>query len=236
MQVEIIYGKNPVMEALAAGRRTVYEIMTARQNYDDIAGLAGKVPVQTLSRRELDKISRTEFHQGIIAKVSPYQYATLAEVADKGVVVLLDSVEDPQNTGSIIRTAFAMADAGVVIPEDRAVQITPSVVKASAGAAEHATVARVKNLRMACQELKKNGFWVIGLDADGPVPLAEVPAYEKIALLVGGEDTGIRHGLEKEADIMAHIPMRGSFNSLNVSQSATIALYELVVRRAASRP
>jgi 23S rRNA (guanosine2251-2'-O)-methyltransferase len=231
MQAEIIYGKNPVMEAIAAGRRTIYEIMTARQNFDDIAGSAGKIPVQTLSRKELDKIARTEFHQGIIAKVSPYRYVPLAEIVDRGVAVLLDSVEDPQNTGSIIRTAFALADAGIVIPEDRAAQITPAVIKASAGAAEHATIARVKNLRMACQELKKNGFWIIGLDAQGPMPINEVPAYEKIALLLGGEDTGIRHGLEKETDLMVHIPMKGSFNSLNVSQSATIALYELIVRR-----
>jgi 23S rRNA (guanosine2251-2'-O)-methyltransferase len=234
MQAEIIYGKNSVMEALAAGRRTIYEIMTARQSLDEIAHYAGKTPVQTLSRKELDKIARTELHQGIIAKVSPYQYTTLAEAEEKGAVVLLDSVEDPQNTGSIIRTAYALADAAVVIPEDRAAQVTPAVVKASAGAAEHATVARVKNLRMACQALKKSGFWIIGLDARGTMPITEVPAYEKIALLLGGEDSGVRHGLEKEADIMVHIPMRGSFNSLNVSQSATIALYELVVRRAAA--
>ena len=233
MQWEIIYGKNPVVEALAAGRRTVYEIMTARQSLDEIAGCAGKIPVQTLSRRELDKIARTEFHQGIIAKVSPYKYEPLASVLDRGAVVLLDSVEDPQNTGSIIRTAYALADAGIIIPEDRAAQITPAVVKASAGAAEHAAVARVKNLRNACKELKKNGFWIIGLDARGEVSVTEVPAYDKVALLLGGEDSGIRYGLEKEADVMARIPMRGSFNSLNVSQSATIALYELVVRRAA---
>jgi 23S rRNA (guanosine2251-2'-O)-methyltransferase len=235
MQAEIIYGKNSIMEALAAGRRTIYEIMTARQSLDEIAGYAGKIPVQTLSRRELDKIARTEYHQGIIAKVSPYGYASLADAAQGKAVVLLDSVEDPQNTGSIIRTAFALANAGIVIPEDRAAQITPAVVKASAGAAEHATIARVKNLRMACQELKKNGYWIIGLDAQGPMPVAEVPAYEKIALIVGGEDTGVRYGLEKEADLMVHIPMLGSFNSLNVSQSATIALYELIVRRAAGR-
>jgi 23S rRNA (guanosine2251-2'-O)-methyltransferase len=235
MQYEIIYGKNSVMEALAAGRRTIYEIMTARQDYDEIAGFAGKVPVQTLSRKELDKIARTEFHQNIIAKVSPYRYAPLSEAMEKGAVVLLDSVEDPQNTGSIIRTAFALADAAIVIPEDRAAQITPAVIKASAGAAEHATVARVKNLRAACQELKKSGFWIIGLDAQGPIPLTGVPEYDKIALLLGGEDSGIRHGLEKEADLMAHIPMRGPFNSLNVSQSATIALYELIVRRAAGQ-
>ena len=233
MQAEIIYGKNPVIEALAAGRRTVYEIMTARQSLDDIAGYAGKTPIQTLSRKELDKIARTEHHQGIIAKVSPYGYVPLGDIAQKKAAVLLDSVEDPQNTGSIIRTAFALADAGIIIPEDRAAQITPAVVKASAGAAEHAAIARVKNLRSACQELKKHGYWIVGLDARGDVPITGVPAYEKVALLLGGEDSGVRYGLEKEADLMVSIPMRGSFNSLNVSQSAAIALYELMARTAA---
>ena len=105
------------------------------------------------------------------------------------------------------------------------------MVKASAGATEHAAIARVKNLRMAAKELKKQGFWVVGLDAEGQAPLPEVPSYDRLALLLGGEDTGIRSGMEKEADILARIPMRGSFNSLNVSQSASIALYELVIRR-----
>lgn len=232
--MEIIYGKNSVMEALLSGRRTIYEIMTARERYDDIAGAAGKIPVQTLSRKELDKFAKTEFHQGIIAKVSPYQYVPLAELMEKPVVVVLDSIEDPQNTGSIIRTAYGLADAGIVIPEDRAAQVTPAVVKASSGATEHALIARVKNLRMACKELKKDGFWIIGLDAQGSIPISEVPAYEKIALMLGGENSGIRHGLGKEVDIMANIPMKGPFNSLNVSQSATIGLYELAVRRAAS--
>ena len=148
---------------------------------------------------------------------------------------LVDVDQVPAGAQIVNSSAYALAGAGIVIPEDRAAQITPAVVKASAGAAEHAVIARVKNLRMACQELKKNGFWVIGLEAQGPVPLAEVPGYDKIALLLGGEDSGVRYGLEKEADIMAYIPMRGSFNSLNVSQSATIALYELIVRRGTGR-
>ncbi len=232
--MEFIYGKNPVMETLLAGKRTVYEIMTARQSYDEIAGAAGKIPIQTLSRKELDLKAKTTFHQGIIARVSPYEYTPLVQLMEKPILVLLDSIEDPQNTGSIIRTAYALADAGIVIPEDRAAQITPAVVKASAGATEHAAIARVKNLRAACKELKKGGFWIIGLDAEGTMSVTEVPAYEKIALLLGGEDTGIRSGLEKEADLLVNIPMKGDFNSLNVSQSATIGLYELFVRRSGS--
>ena len=232
--VEIIFGKNPIMEALAAGKRTFYEILVARQNFEEIAHAAGgHAAIITLSRKELDHLTRSPFHQGVAAKVSPYRYTPLKELAEKKVVLLLDSIEDPQNTGSIIRTAYALADAGIVIPEDRAAQVTPAVVKASAGATEHAAIARVKNLRMAAKELKKQGFWVVGLDAEGQAPLPEVPSYDRLALLLGGEDTGIRSGMEKEADILARIPMRGSFNSLNVAQSASIALYELVIRRSA---
>ncbi|HON38945.1 MAG: 23S rRNA (guanosine(2251)-2'-O)-methyltransferase RlmB [Desulfomonilia bacterium] len=229
--MEVIYGKNPVMEALAAGRRTFYEIMTARQNYDEIARAAGKIRVITLSRKELDHIARSTYHQGVVARVSSYPYTPIKDLMQKKVVVLLDSIEDPQNTGAIIRSAYALADAGIIIPEDRAAHVTPAVIKASAGAAEHASIARVKNLRAAAKELKKEGFWVVGLDAQGTVPISEVPSYDRLAVVLGGEDVGIRSGMEKEADIVARIPMKGSFNSLNVSQSASIALYELVARK-----
>jgi 23S rRNA (guanosine2251-2'-O)-methyltransferase len=145
--------------------------------------------------------------------------------------VLLDSVEDPQNLGSIIRTANALAGAGIVIPEDRSASITPAVVKASAGASEHARIARVTNLRQAAKELKKYGFWLVGLEPAANDPIEETPRFDKLALVLGGEDTGIRPVMEKELDLLCHIPMRGTFNSLNVAQSAAIALYELLTRR-----
>ncbi len=228
--MEIIYGKNPVIEALRAGSRKFFEIMISREHYDDISALAVGVPVHTLPKHELDKISSTRSHQGVLAKVSRYRYVQLKDLMDLDVVILLDSVEDPQNLGSIIRSAYALAQAGVIIPENRSAQITPSVVKASAGATEHAQIARVTNLRMASKELKKNGFWLVGLDAAGKEPISTIPSYDKIALVLGGEDSGIRTGMEKEIDIMAHIPMLGSFNSLNVAHSAAIGLYELAVR------
>lgn len=193
----------------------------------------GKIPVQTLSRRELDKIARTEFHQGIIAKVSPYQYEPLASVLDRGAVVLLDSVEDPQNTGSIIRTAYALSGRGDHHPR-------------GPGRPDHAGRGQGRRPGLRARRRRPGEEpeeRVQGAQEErlldhrprrpGEVSVTEVPAYDKVALLLGGEDSGIRYGLEKEADVMARIPMRGSFNSLNVSQSATIALYELVVRRAA---
>jgi len=229
--MEIIYGKNPVREALTSGSRKFFEIMISREHYDDIAVLAHKVPINTLPKRELDKISGTRSHQGVLARVSRYQYCKLDDLTDLDVVILLDSVEDPQNLGSIIRSAYAVANAGVVITENRSAQITPSVVKASAGATEHAQIARVTNLRMASKELKKNGFWLVGLEAAGTQPISTIPSYDKIALVLGGEDSGIRSGMGKEIDIMVHIPMLGTFNSLNVAHSAAIGLYELSSRQ-----
>lgn len=228
--MEIIFGKNPVKEALSSGSRKFYEILVSREHYEDIASLARGIHIHTLSKQELDKISATKSHQGVVARVSRYRYVPLASMYELDTVVLLDSVEDPQNLGSIIRSAYALANAGIIIPENRSAQITPAVVKASAGATEHARIARVTNLRAASKELKKAGFWLVGLDAAGAEPLGNIPSYQKVALVLGGEDSGIRTGMEKEVDIMAHIPMKGVFNSLNVAHSAAIGLYELVAR------
>lgn len=232
--MEIIYGRNPVREALIAGSRRFFEIMISREHYEDIADLARNIPIKALPRKELDKISNTRSHQGVLARVSHYPYVHLADLLEMDAVMLLDSVEDPQNLGSIIRSAYALAQAGIVIPENRSAHITPAVVKASAGATERSHIARVTNLRMASKKLKENGFWLIGLDAAGREPIRNVPSYDKIALVLGGEDTGIRSAMEKEIDIMAHIPMQGSFNSLNVAHSAAIGLYELIARNARS--
>jgi 23S rRNA (guanosine2251-2'-O)-methyltransferase len=229
--MEIIYGVNPVKEAIKAGRRRIFEIMVSREQYEDIASMVRGMPINALSRKELDRIVGERNHQGVIAKVSPYRYAALKDLMDLTVVVLLDSVEDPQNLGSIIRTANALAAAGIVIPEDRSASITPAVVKASAGATEHAHIARVTNLRQAAKELKKYGFWLVGLEPAANDPLEETPRFDKLALVLGGEDTGIRPVMEKELDLLCHIPMQGAFNSLNVAQSAAIALYELITRR-----
>jgi 23S rRNA (guanosine2251-2'-O)-methyltransferase len=225
--METIYGVNPVREAIRAGRRRIFEIMVAREQYDDIAALAKGIPINALSRRELDTIAGFKHHQGVMAKIAPYMYVDLVDVMELTTVVLLDSVEDPQNLGAVIRSAYALAGAGIVIPADRAASVTPAVVKASAGATEHARIARVANLRQAAKELKKNGFWIIGLDAAAKKPLQDIPVFDKFALVVGGEDAGLRPVMHKELDLLASIPMRSSFNSLNVAQSTAIALYAL---------
>lgn len=225
--MEIIYGLNPIKEALVSNSRAFTEILVSRKDYSAIVSLAKGVKINPISGRDLDKVAGTQNHQGIAARVSAYRYALFEDISGMNAVILLDSVEDPQNLGAIIRSAFCLCGAGVVIPYDRSASITPAVVKASAGATEHARVVRVKNLRDAARRLKKAGFWLIGLDASAGEPLTEAPAFDRVALCLGGEDSGVRRILRKEIDLMVRIPMKGSFNSLNVAQSAAIGLYEL---------
>ena len=227
---EIIYGKNAVLESINAGTRKFYEILVLPQHYDEIVGLSADVPIRVLQKPDLDKITATNHHQGIAAKVSIYRYAELKDLFPLTCVVLLDNVEDPQNLGSIIRSSHALAGAGIVIPEHRSAPVTPAVVKASSGATEHVRITRVKNLRAAAQELKKNGFWIVGLEADAQEDISRTPSFDKLGLVLGGEDSGIRPVMTSELDLAVRIPMRGGFDSLNVSQAATIALYELVAR------
>jgi 23S rRNA (guanosine2251-2'-O)-methyltransferase len=227
---EVIYGRNAVFESLHQGTRTFHEILVLQQHYDDLLEASKGVPVRVVQKHELDKIAATNHHQGIAARVSAYRYADLKDLYPLKCVLLLDSVEDPQNLGSIIRTAHALANAGVVIPEHRSAPITPTVVKASSGATERVKIARVKNLRTAAQDLKKNGFWLVGLEADAKGDISNTPVFDKLGLVLGGEDSGIRPVMTSELDLAVKIPMKGDFNSLNVSQAATIALYELVVR------
>ncbi|MDT8273798.1 MAG: RNA methyltransferase substrate-binding domain-containing protein, partial [Desulfomonilia bacterium] len=151
--MDIIYGLNPIIEALKARRRTFIEVVTCRQDIGEIASLIPAPGLHTVSRRDLDRMAGNPFHQGIAARVSPYPYVTLHDLVSVKILVMLDSIEDPQNLGAIIRSAYALAGAGIVIPEDRSASITAAVVKASAGATEHARIARVKNLRSAARDL-----------------------------------------------------------------------------------
>lgn len=228
---EVIYGRNALIEVINAGSRVIHEVLVLPQHQEELNELSGTVPLQVVSKHDLDRIAGTENHQGMAARVSSYRYAHLDEILDFKVVVLLDSVEDPQNLGSIIRTAYALAGAGIVIPEHRAAPVTPVVVKASAGATEYAKIVKVTNLRATARELKEKGFWLVGLEAGARDPVSSVPVFDRLALVLGGEDTGIRPVMSSELDLTVSIPMGGMFNSLNVSHAAAIALYELVGRR-----
>jgi 23S rRNA (guanosine2251-2'-O)-methyltransferase len=242
--IEVIYGVNPVLEALRSGETTVERVLIARGRggavLEPILNLAKQrgVAVQFADRREIDRLAGRESHQGVAALGRPFRYASLEEAAGEGsglegrrLVVVLDGVTDPQNLGAILRTACCFGAVGAVIPEHRAAPVTPAVVKASAGAAGRIPVARVGNLARALDELKEMGFWVYGADAAGGTDPAALEGVGDVAVVMGSEGTGLRPLIRGKCDFLLSIPMTGSFDSLNVSVAAAIILYEISRRR-----
>ena len=175
-------------------------------------------------------------HQGLVLRVSAYAYQTLEDVLAKAegqenpLILILDSLTDPHNLGSILRSADALGVAGVVIPKHRAVGITPVVAKIATGALEHVPVARVTNLSQALTKLKEAGFWIFGTDMDG-TPSHQWNTTGKLALLIGNEGKGISPNIKKQVDEMITIPMDGHVQSLNASVAAAILMYEVHRKR-----
>lgn len=243
---DLLYGRRPVYEVLRAGRRRIYKLMLAEgirkggaDTVGQIVSMAKAAGVQILDtrRRELDRI--TSHHQGIIAEASSYPYAVLkdmfalAECQNKPpLILLLDLLQDPQNVGSLLRTAEAVGVHGVVIQRRRAVDITPAVVSASAGAVEHLVVAQLTNLARTIDELKERDVWVAGLEAD---PAAQI-SYQAdlrgpLALVVGSEGSGLRRLVREKCDFLIQLPMYGRVASLNASVAGSVALYEVERQR-----
>ncbi len=184
-------------------------------------------------RALLDQLTDGANHQGVALAVTSYPYVALEEIVPaRGTVLLLDHLQDPQNFGTLLRAAEAAGIAGVVIPQDRAVGVTPAVVNASAGAVEHLTIARVANLARSADLLKQAGWWLVGLDT-GPdaVDLFAADLPSPVGLVVGAEGSGIGHNLRRRCDIIASIPIRGRVASLNAATAGSIAVFELLRRQ-----
>jgi len=243
---EWLYGRNPVEETLAAGRRTVMEIVlppSVRDEDDQLARIRDaaherRIPVRTMTREQLDRVTRFGHHQGVAAKVSGYPYVGFDEILrateadENALVIVLDHLEDPQNVGSILRTACAVGVTGVVIPEDRASGVTPAAVRASAGGAEHARVAHVVNIARAVEELKEAGAWVTGLDCgEGASDYTKVDFKGRTVIVVGAEGRGLSRLVGEKCDFVATIPMPGGFESLNAGVAAAVAMYEALRQR-----
>jgi 23S rRNA (guanosine2251-2'-O)-methyltransferase len=238
---EVLYGRNAVREALRARRRKIYKLILAQGMKEtgivaDIATLANNngIPIQRVERRQLDRIGDFN-HQGVAAEAAPYPYveleAILAEADQRQempLLLVLDSLQDPQNFGSLLRTAEVIGVHGVVIPKRRAVGITPAVVSSSAGATEHLRVARVTNLVRTMKELKAKGLWMVGLE---DVPHAQTYCQSDLqmplALVVGSEGKGMGRLVRETCDILIRLPMRGRIGSLNAAVAGSIALYEV---------
>ncbi len=232
----VLSGIHPVAEALRA-RHPLERILVAQgaggARLQEIIDLARKasVPVRFEPRNALDRLAGTAAHQGVVALGAAKKYADLDTAAASQLVVVLDGVEDPHNLGAIVRTAHAAGAGAVIIPERRAAGITDVVAKAAAGALEHLPIVRVTNINRTLEELKKQGFWIYGLEERGTELYTEAAYASPTAFVLGGEGKGLHEQVRKHCDLLVRIPMAGAISSLNVSVAAGIVLFEFLRRR-----
>lgn len=226
---EIIYGVRPVIEALRSKRREVFEILDAVGEKGVVSEAAARgVPVKHAPRQRIEELVRGGVHQGVAARVGPYPYSSLKEIlaVPEPLVVVLDSVTDPRNLGAVLRAADGAGASGVVVPKDRAVDVTPAAVKASAGASEHVSVARETNLRRALERMKEAGVWAYAAEGGGAPAYTDLDLSGPVAFVLGSEGRGVRRLVREGCDGAVSIPMRGAVSSLNVSVATAVLLYE----------
>jgi len=235
---EALYGRHVVSEALR-GRRELRRLFLADGVKEDervlaiiAAANALDISIERVPRPLLDDLTRGANHQSVVVEASNYPYVQIEDLIEpEGTVLVLDHLQDPQNFGTLLRAGDAAGIAGVVIPQNRAVGVTPAVVNASAGAVEHLKVALVPNLVRAIQSLKRGGRWATALDAgDDAVELFSANIPTPVILVVGGEGEGVSQLVRATCDVVVSLPMRGHVDSLNASTAGAIALYEIVRR------
>jgi 23S rRNA (guanosine2251-2'-O)-methyltransferase len=236
---DVITGRNPVLEALRAGR-PIQRIQLARNvsrhsAIAEIVHLAQSrgIPLEYVPSEAFRKYSRAVWHQGVIAYAAAKEYHSLEDLfrisREKGELPLyciLDGIEDPHNLGAILRTAEASGTHGVIIRSRRAVGLTAAVARASAGAIEYLPVARVANIAQTIDRLKEKGIWVIGVDPAGREDYRRADFTVPAAIVVGGEGKGISELVKQRCDYLVSIPMRGKISSLNASVAAALVMYE----------
>lgn len=242
MTDEIIIGKNPVLAALKAGR-SINKVMVSDQIQSQTerelrtAVKKAKTMIQQVPRQKLDQLTEGK-HQGIIAYVSAYEYVTVESILERAnekqqlpFLLVLDELEDPHNLGAILRTADAAGAHGVVIPKHRAVGLTETVAKASAGAMEHVPVARVTNIAKTIDYLKEQHVWVVGTGETGSDDYRTLDGETALALVIGNEGKGMTTLVKKKCDWTVHLPMQGAIPSLNASVAASLLMYEVYRKR-----
>jgi 23S rRNA (guanosine2251-2'-O)-methyltransferase len=228
----VLYGIHPVVEALRAGRpldRVLVAKGAGGPRIQEIVDLArrGSVPVRFEPRDALERLASSPAHQGVVALGAVTRYADFdAATANSKLLVVLDGVEDPHNLGAIARSAHAAGADAIVIPERRAAGLTDTVAKAAAGALEHLPVVRVANINRTLEALKKQGYWIYGLDERGGDVYDRVDWATPTALVFGAEGHGLHEQVRKKCDLLVRIPMAGQIASLNVSVAAGIVLFK----------
>ena len=242
MSDEMIIGRNPVIEALKSGREMNKILLSehiSKQTEREVQQLAKKANtiVQKVPKQRLDQMTKGK-HQGIIAYVSSYTYSTVEDIFSRAeerneapFIMILDELEDPHNLGAILRSADATGAHGVIIPKRRAVGLTETVAKASAGAIEHVPVARVTNIADTIDRLKEDHIWVVGTDERGSKDFRTLDGDTPLAIVIGNEGKGISRLVKKKCDWLVHLPMEGSITSLNASVAASLLMYEIYRKR-----
>ncbi len=240
MTTEVLYGRNAVREALRARRRTLRRLLVSRSVQEsgiiaEIVRLAEQVgiPVERIERQTLDRQLRDVNHQGVALETGPYPYVeleTCLQVAEErreaALLLLLDHLQDPQNVGTLLRTAEAVGCHGIVIPGRRAAEITPAVVNASSGAVEHLRVAMVTNLAQTIEELQRAGIWAIGLEQDEQAQdIDAVDLDLPLGLVIGSEGAGMARLVRERCDFLVRLPIVGQVGSLNAAIAGSIAIY-----------
>jgi len=248
--LDLLYGRNAVREAFLAGRRRIYRLHVAAGAtpggaLGDVLRLAAKagIPIQEIDRGQLDRMAGTANHHGVMAEAAPYPYVGLFDLLERvkakqtpALILILDYLQDPQNLGTLVRSAEAVAADGILIPQHRAAGITPAVVNASAGATEHVAICDASNLVRAMKELKDAGLWIIGLEKEEGASLYTlVDLRGPLGLVVGGEGKGMSRLVKETCDSLMQLPMAGKVDSLNAAVAGSIALYEVWRQRSAGR-
>ena len=238
----LIYGINPVLEALRAGRvKSLRVSERAAGRAADVLKQAERagIPVRRVQASELDRAARGGVHQGIVAEIADAAHVDISDLVSgaRGVplIVVLDGIEDPHNVGAILRTVDAAGADGVVRQSRHAAALEGAAAKASAGAVSHVKIAEVVNIARAIEELKEAGVWTVGLAGDAPRRYDEVDLTLPTALVVGAEGDGLRRLVRERCDWLVSIPMGGHVQSLNVSVATGIALFEALRQRRASK-
>jgi rRNA methylase, putative, group 3 len=242
---EKLAGVNSIMEALR-GKRKVHKIYVQEgrggKRIDDLLRFAQKKGVywQYVDKQRLDSMYTFSNHQGIVAQVDSFEYSSVEEILEQAAlqgkepfILVLDGIEDPQNLGSIIRTAECAGIHGIIIPRHSSADITAAVARASAGAVEHMPIAQETNLVNCIKQLKEKGLWIVGADMEGREYFdCQIP--RPTALVIGGEGKGIRKLVQQNCDMLVSIPMMGMISSLNASVAAGLVIYEAVRQRRAA--
>lgn len=240
---KIIYGKNPVKEAIEASQ-PLTKIFIAhglfKSSADVLKELAKKrnVPIREVPRAKLTTLVGHDRHQGIVALISSAEYGSIDDVFcharqknEPPLIALLDEIQDPHNFGAIIRSAEAFGIHGIIIPKDRSVGITDAVAKTSAGAFAHVIVARVINLAQTMEQLKREGLWLVAADQNAISQIDEVDYKQPLGVVIGSEGKGVRRLIKEKCDFLVRIPMVGKINSLNTSVAAAILFWEIQRQR-----